>query len=233
MRDYFEWRFNLAPRVVFLHTVTTLAGLFTDISKELLPADLEVIHIADELLLKSVLAQGGLSPLIHRRVAEHAIAAEQAGAVAFQCTCSSISPCVDTVRPMVGIPVLKIDDPMVDEALRLGTRIAVVATALTTLKPTSELVHTRAADLGYSVQVETVLCEGAYAALLAGEVATHDAIVRRYLMGLMERNEVIILAQASMARVVEGIPPEEARIPILSSPRLAVMRLAGVLGSPA
>ncbi len=109
----------MAPRVVFLHTVTTLAGLFTNLSKELLPADLEVIHIADELLLKSVLAQGGLSPLIHRRVAEHAIAAEEAGAAAFQCTCSSISPCVDTVRPLVGIPVLKIDDPMVDEALRL------------------------------------------------------------------------------------------------------------------
>ena len=42
----------MARRVVFLHTVPSLAGLFTDLSKELLPEDVEVIHIADELLLK-------------------------------------------------------------------------------------------------------------------------------------------------------------------------------------
>jgi Asp/Glu/hydantoin racemase len=209
---------------MFLHTVTSLAGLFTDLSKELLPRDIEVIHIADELLLKVVLNQGGLSPGIYRRVAEHAIAAEQAGAVAFQCTCSSISPCVDTVRPLVGIPVLKIDEPMVDEALRLGDRVAVLATAIATLKPTTDLVQTRAADLGCSVQVKPVLCDGAYAALLAGDLPTHDAIVRKYVMSLMDQNDVIILAQASMARVVDGIPPEEVRVPVLSSPRLAMGR---------
>ncbi len=219
----------MTRRVVFLHTITSLAGLFTNLSKELLPVDIEVIHIADELLLKNIQSQGGLSPAIHRRVAEHAIAAEHAGAVAFQCTCSSISPCVDTVRPLVGIPVLKIDEPMVDEALRLGNRVGVVATAPTTLKPTTDLVHTRATELGCSVKVEPVLCEGAYAALLAGDTSTHDAIVRKVVMGLMDRNDVIILAQASMARVVEGISPEEARVPILSSPRLAVKRLAEVL----
>lgn len=219
----------MARRVVFLHTITSLPGLFTELSEELLPADIEVIHIADELLLKSVLAQGGVSPGIHRRVAEHVIAAEQAGVVAFQCTCSSISPCVDGVRPLVGIPVLKIDEPMVDEALRLGSRVGVVATAPTTLRPTTELVQRRAAEMGRTVQVEPILCEDAYAALTGGDLATHDAIVRKYVMDLMDRVDVIILAQASMARVVEGISPEEIRVPILSSPRLAVKRLAEVL----
>jgi len=217
--------------VVFLHTVPSLAGLFTDLSKELLPEDVEVIHIADEVLLKSIQTQGGVSPAIRRRVAEHAIAAEQVGAVAFQCTCSSISPCVDSVRPLVSIPVLKVDEPMVDEALRLGTRVGVAATALTTLRPTTDLVQARAAELGCSVQVEPVLCEGAFAALVAGDTATHDAIVRKHVMDLMDRNDVVILAQASMARVLECISLEDARVPVLSSPRLAVRRLAEVLGS--
>jgi Asp/Glu/hydantoin racemase len=219
----------LTRRVVFLHTVPSLVGLFNNLAKELLPVDSEVIHIADELLLKCVLAQGGLSPFIHRRIAEHAIAAEQAGAVAVQCTCSSISPGVDIVRSLVGIPVLKIDDPMVEEALRLGTRVGVVATAPTTLKPTTGLVYTRAAEAGCRVQVEPVLCEGAYAALLAGDIPAHDAIVREYVLESTKRNDVILLAQASMARVAEGISPEEARVPILSSPRLAVKRLAELL----
>jgi Asp/Glu/hydantoin racemase len=217
--------------VVFLHTITSLAGLFNNLSKEYLPADIEVVHIADELLLKLIQTQGGVSPIVHRRVADHAIAAEQAGAVVFQCTCSSISPCVDTVSPLVGIPVLKIDDPMVGEALWLGRRVGVAATALTTLEPTTNLVHARAAAMGIAVQVEPILCEGAYAALLAGDLSTHDAIVRKHVMDLMDRNDVIILAQASMARVVEGISPDDAKVPILSSPRLAMKRLAEVLNS--
>jgi hypothetical protein len=47
----------------------------------------------------------------------------------------------------------------------------------------------------------------------------------------MDRNDVVILAQASMARVVEGISPDDAKVPILSSPRLAMKRLAEVLNS--
>ena len=219
-------------RVVYLHTVLSLTGLFADLSKELLSAEIDVIHIADELLLRNIQIQGGLSPAVHRRVAEHAIAAEQAGAIAFQCTCSSISPCVDTVRSMVGIPVLKIDEPMVDEALRIGTRVGVIATAPTTLKPTTDLVLSRSAELGRPVQVESVLCEGAYAALFAGNISGHDAIVWEYVKNLADRSDVLILAQASMARVVEVFSPDTVRVPILTSPRLAIKRLADVLNSP-
>lgn len=214
--------------LAFIHTVPSLVGLFNDLSKEFLP-DTEVFHIADEMLLKVVLAQGGLSPFIFQRVSDHAIAAERAGATAVQCTCSSISPCVDAARPLVGIPVLKIDEPMVNKALSTGSRIAIAATAPTTLKPTTELVHTRAAAMGKSVQVESILCEGAYAALFSGDAQKHDQIVEKVLRDLMMRNDVIILAQASMARVAQIIPTEEQRAPILSSPRLAMEHVRTVL----
>lgn len=220
----------MTQKIVYLHTVPALVGLFNDLSKELL-TDVEPIHIADELLLKLVLAQGGLSPFIFQRVAEHVIAAERAGASAVQCTCSSISPCVDAARSLVGIPVLKIDQPMVDEALRLGKRIGIAATAPTTLKPTTDLVHQRANFHQIEVEVEARLCEGAYQALFGGDTQTHDEIVRQNLRDLMARNDVIILAQASMARVADTIAPEERRVPILSSPRLAIEHLKQVLES--
>ena len=47
----------------------------------------------------------------------------------------------------------------------------------------------------------------------------------------MTRNDVVILAQASMARVANAIPAEEQKVPILSSPYLAVEALAGVLAN--
>ena len=211
-------------KLAFIHTIPSLVGLFTELSKELLPEDVEIFHIADEILLKTVLAQGGLSPFIYRRVAENVISAEDAGAHMVQLTCSSISPCADTAQLMVDIPVLKIDEPMVDRAIELGTRIGIAATAPTTLKPTTELVYDRARHFEKEVSVDLVLCTGAYSALFSGDTQTHDRIVRQYLMDLMSRNDVVILAQASMARVAEFIPSSEHVVPILSSPRLAMKR---------
>jgi Asp/Glu/hydantoin racemase len=216
-------------RLVFIHTVPSLVDLFTRLSRELLPPDAETWHIADEILLKVVLAQGGLSPFLHERVASHAVAAEETGATAVQLTCSSISPCAETARSRVHIPVLKIDEPMVDRALALGARIAVVATAPTTLGPTSDLLQARARALGKDIHVESRLAEGAYRALFGGDPEHHDAIVRDTLQDLSQRNDVILLAQASMARVADGLPEGALRCPILTSPRLALERVARVL----
>ena len=218
----------MKQKLAFVHTVPSLVGLFNELSKELLP-DVEVFHIADEMLLKVVLAQGGLSPFIFQRVAEHVVAAERAGATMVQCTCSSISPCVDASRPLVGVPVLKIDEPMVNAALGIGSRVGIAATAPTTLKPTTDLVRARADAMGVAVQVESVLCEGAYDALFSGNPLKHDQIVSEVLRRLMTRNDVIILAQASMARVAQAIPAEDQRVPILASPRLAMEHVRELL----
>ncbi len=219
----------MAKKLGFIHTVPSLVNLFNDLAREILPEDVEIFHIADEMLLKIVLAQGGLSPFIFRRVAEHVIAAEAAGASVVQLTCSSISPCADIAQSLVSIPVLKIDEPMVDRALALGERIGVAATAPTTLKPTTELVLARARAMNKAVQVDSVLCTGAYQALFSGDAEAHDRIVRQHLTDLMQRSDVILLAQASMARVVATIPPQEQLVPILSSPRLAIERARLVL----
>jgi Asp/Glu/hydantoin racemase len=219
----------MPKRLVFIHTIPSIVDLFARLSAEILPPGAEAWHVADEILLKIVLGQGGLSPFIHARVGEHVVSAESAGATAVQLTCSSISPCADTARELVGIPVLKVDEPMVDRALEMGDRIGVAATAPTTLRPTSELIETRAGAFGRMVQVEARLAEGAYAALFGGDSASHDAIVRETLQDLALRCDVILLAQASMARVVDSLPAGALLCPVLTSPRLAVERAARVL----
>ena len=219
----------MPKKLAYLHTVTSLVGLFTDLSKQLLPPDVEIFHMADELLLKTALAQGGLSPFLYRRVADNVRAAEEAGADAVQVTCSSIGPCVDMARTLVNIPVLRVDEPMVRQAISLGRRIGVAATATTTLKPTVDLVREQARLADREVTVEAVLCEGAYAALFGGRPEEHDRIVRGYLQALAGRVDVILLAQASMARVADSLPPDPKRVPILASPRLAVERARDVL----
>jgi hypothetical protein len=219
----------LSKRLVLLHTVTSLAGVFNDLCAEILPAGTEVWHVVDEILLKVVLAEGRMTPFIYRRVAEHAVAAEETGADAVMLTCSSVAPSVNVARSMIGIPMLRVDEAMVDQAISRGARIGVAATAPTTLGPTTELVQARSREVGRDVQVDAVLCEGAYDALFAGELEKHDRIVRDTLKELMTRNDVVLLAQASMAQVADTIPAEEQAAQILSSPRLAVERARDVL----
>jgi Asp/Glu/hydantoin racemase len=221
------------PRTIaFVHTVFPAFGIFDPLAKELLPRDTLIYHITDEILAKVVVAQGRLSPFLYRRVVEHAYASEQAGAELVQLTCSSISPCADVASATVGIPVLKIDVPMIEKAFTIGARIGVAATAMSALNPLTDLVRSHAALMGRQVQVESAFCEGAYAALFSrGDAETHDRIVRDTLKGLMAHNDVILLAQASMQRVADTIPAAEQTVPILASPRLAVEHLRDVLAA--
>ena len=219
-------------KIAFVHTVFPAFGIFDPLVKELLPKDMVVYHITDEILAKVVVAQGRLSPFLYRRVAEHAHAAEQAGAELVQLTCSSISPCADIATAMVGIPVLKIDVPMIDKAFTIGTRIGVAATAISALNPLVDLVRSRAELMDKNVQVEPAFCEGAYAALFSrGDAETHDRIVRDTLKGLMSRSDVVLLAQASMQRVSDTIPAAEQTAPILATPRLAIEHLRAMLAA--
>ncbi len=64
---------------------------------------------------------------------------------------------------------------------------------------------------------------------MSGDSAAHDQLVAKALGELATQVDVIALAQASMARVVDGLPPDELRVPILASPPLAIDYLATIL----
>jgi Asp/Glu/hydantoin racemase len=218
----------MTRRIVFVHTVLSVVSQFADLARELLPADVEAWHIADELLAKVVVAQGRLSPFIYARVTDHARAAQEAGAGLVQLTCSSISPCADAAAAQAGIPVLKIDAPMAERAIALGRRIGVAATAPTALGPTTELIRQRAKATGRSVDVRPVLCEAAYAYLSSGDLEAYNRAIRETIGEMVRENDVVVLAQASMAQAAQDLNPAPP-VPILTSPRLAVEQLASLV----
>jgi len=127
------------------------------------------------------------------------------------------------------VPVLRVDQPMADQAVRSGRRIGVIATLTTTLNPTADLVRRRAALAGKPVEIATRLCAGAFEALMGGDAAQHDSLVASALRDLSQQVDVILLAQASMARVVDTLGAADRRMPILASPGIAVDYLATVL----
>ena len=211
-----------------VHTSATLVPVFGQLCKAKLP-NVEVFNIADDSLVKGIMAAGHLTAQISRRVAGYLESAELAGADYILVTCSSIGPAVEAAAKLIGVPVLRVDQPMADQAVQTGKHIGVIATLRTTLEPTADLIERRAEKAGRQIKLTSRLCEGAFDALMNGDAAKHDALVAGALKELSQSADVIVLAQASMARVEEGLAPADKRVPILASPGIAVDYLATIL----
>jgi len=211
-----------------VHTSATLVPVFAQLCKEKLPGA-ETFNIVDDSLVKGIMAAGTITPQISARVANYLKSAESAGADQILVTCSSIGPAVEAAAQVIGVPVLRVDQPMADKAVQTGKKIGVVATLRTTLEPTADLIQRRAEKAGRQIELTSRLCEGAFEALMSGDAAKHDALVAAALKDLSRQVDVIVLAQASMARVVDGLSAADKRVPILASPAIAVDYLATIL----
>jgi Asp/Glu/hydantoin racemase len=212
-----------------IHTSATLVDVFRALCKEHLPG-VETFNIVDDSLIKNTIADGSMSPSTARRVVDHIGSAEAAGADHILVTCSSIGAAVEAAVPLTGVPVTRVDAPMADHAVALGRRIGVIATLRTTLEPTADLVRRRAAAAGRDIDLTSVLCDGAFEALMSGNPEAHDHAVSEKLRKLATEVDSVVLAQASMARVVDGLTAAERPVPILASPPLAMAYLVTVLG---
>ena len=214
--------------LALIHTSATLVPVFAQLCKAQLP-EVDTFNIVDDSLVRTIGLKGGLTADVARRVQAYITSAEAGGANHILVTCSSIGPAVEASAAFCSVPVLRVDQPMADAAVQMGARIGVIATLPTTLNPTSELVRRRAALAQRTTELTSVVVEGAFAALMAGDATAHDRLVTAALREMISRVDVIVLAQASMARVVEGLAPEDRRIPILASPPLAIAHLAKLL----
>jgi Asp/Glu/hydantoin racemase len=219
-------------RVVLVHTVTGLVPVFQDLA-EALPGDVKVSNIVDESLLEDAIGAGGLTPSVNRRVVDHILSAADSGAVAVLATCSSIGPAVEIASQLVGVPVLRVDEPMASAAVESGRRIGVLATVPSTLNPTVDLLRRCAERLEKDVELLPVLKDEAFTAIRSGDGARHDELIGEALLQLALQVDAIVLAQASMARVVATLEPGALSVPVFSSPSSGMARLASVLAEAA
>lgn len=211
-----------------IHTSATLVPVFAELCNKYLP-HVKVFNIVDDSLIKNTIACGELTKSTSKRVVNYAASAEEAGADFILYTCSSIGPAVEAAAALTGVPVLRVDQPMADQAVQSGKKIGVIATLSTTLAPTSDLVRRRAIAANKDIELKSILCEGAFEALMSGDAATHDKKVGDALKQLVKEVDVIVLAQASMGRVVDTLDEADKKIPILASPAIAIQHLATIL----
>jgi Asp/Glu/hydantoin racemase len=218
------------PRALtFIHTVTTLAATFDTLLREKLPG-WQPSAIVDESLLRTTIARGELTPATLRRCLTQIWQAVDSGAEAVVVTCSSLGPAVEAARPFCPVPLFRIDEGMAVAAVAAGPRIGVLGTLSTTLAPTTDLIRMVAARTGQDDrQVTSRIAEGAFQRLQAGDAAAHDAAVASALRLLAPECDVIVLAQASMARAAAAAG--DLGRPVLTSPELGISYIADRLSA--
>jgi aspartate/glutamate racemase len=183
-----------------------------------------VINFVDDSILPELAENGGDIRSVEARLVSYARFAEQAGAEVILEACSSVGEVAAQMQAAVSVPVVRIDEAMAEAAVRGGRRIGVAATLATTLEPTLRLLRAKAESIGKVIELEPCLAAEAYQRLMAGDQTGHDDFLAAALAGLAGQVDVIVLAQASMARVIPRLP-ESGRGKVLTSPRLAMERV--------
>lgn len=216
----------MAKTLAVIHTTPLTVDSLKKLAAEYLP-DYEVINFVDDSILPQLGRNGGKVEEVEDRLIQYAKYAEQAGADVILNACSSVGEVVAKAKAHLTIPIVRIDEAMAEQAIARGSKIGVIATLSTTLNPTTRLLQEKAEAGGKQVEIEPVLAEEAYKRLISGDQKGHDEVLADKLRELSSRTDVVVLAQASMARAVKKLPPEEQG-KFLTSPELGMARVQHV-----
>jgi rhodanese-related sulfurtransferase len=173
------------------------------------------MNLLDDSLSADLAQAGALDERMDERFVALAGYALSTGAAGILFTCSAFGPCIDAVkRRWPDVPVLKPNEAMIDEALRIGGRIGLVASFAPTLT-------SMPAEFPAGTELRPVLAEGALDALNRGDVATHDRLVAEAAARIASGCDAIALAQLSLARAAPAVA-SAVTIPVLTTPASAV-----------
>ena len=214
-------------KIVLLQTSMVSFKTFNDLFHEIIP-EAHISNLVDEDLLNTLNLNKGITSSIIQRISQYCIFAEAAGADLIFSQCSSTREGVECARRMVNIPIVMVDDGMAEQAIAMGARIGVAATAAATLKPTASALSQAATKEGKTIEVKTYLADGALDVLMKeGNRDKHDKLVLDLLKRAEKENDVIVLAQGSMVTLEPYL--SQIAVPVLTSPRLGVQRARKIL----
>jgi Asp/Glu/hydantoin racemase len=211
-----------------VHAVLPALGPMRDVLARRLP-DVRLINLLDEGLLSEAERLGGLVPETLDRMENVIGLLQKAQVDAVLLTCTAYSTAVPEMQRRFGaLPIMAVDQTMVDKAITLGKRIGVLATVQAGLDQQVVLLNEAAARAGTTIEIIPSFHATAMDALRSGDRDAHDGILLDALPGLLERVDVVLLAQVSMSPLVAKLPANLPK-PVLSSPELAADRLIEIL----
>jgi hypothetical protein len=217
---------KVAPRVALVSSTRAVFAPMEAAFHEEFP-QAQVLHLLDETLIEDFRREGGLSPHSRHKALQMALTAQEGGVDAILVTCSTLSPSVDDFRPFLKIPIVKIDEPVIEEVVRKAGKIGLLATAETVLKSVEPLVVKKAAEIGRRISVRRFIKGDVWPILQRDPAAFYRAIAGAATEAAQEC-QAVILTQVSIAPGREFAQKKE-RKKIFASPTYAVQALRRIL----
>jgi aspartate/glutamate racemase len=191
--------------------------------------EVSVMHLCDDTIQRDNIRAGvGVIPKRNYfKFAQYAHNLEEAGADMILLACSTFNYAAELARPMIDIPIMQIDRPMMELAVRQGTRVGMLATLATTVPSSERLLRIVAAEQKKPVEITTVLREEAFRAIQKGDAATHNAMLLEEIDKLSGKVDVIVMAQLSMSALAPQL--NNTRVPVYNSGSTCFARLHELL----
>jgi len=183
----------------------------------------ETVNLLDDGLSRDLERRGALEGPMTERIGALAAYASGLGADGILYTCSAFGQAIEKARAGSRIPVLKPNEAMLEAALAVGRRIALVATFAPTIASMTGELEALGRYRGIEVAITPLFVPGAMQALDAGDGATHDRLVADAVRPLAG-HDAVLLAQFSMARAAPAVAAAIGGT-VLTSPETAVAKL--------
>ena len=218
-------------KVGLVYTSTT-PELIADVEREVrkeLGGEVELLSLKDPSILADIREAGYVTSAPAARLIGMYMQAVEQGVDAILNLCSSVgevADCAQDTARYLGVPIVRVDEEMCREAVRLGRRIGVMATLSTTLTPTKNTVFRVAREMGAHVELVDCLVDGAFG-------LDQDQFRQRLkdaAADIIDRVDVVVLAQGSMA-YAESYLHDIYGKPFLGSPRFGAAALKAALQS--
>lgn len=183
--------------------------------QEKLPG-VRVTYITDDTVLADVREAGSPTPAVIERTILYTMAAARAGADLILFSCSTMGDVAELCQKFSGVPVVRIDEPMAREAVRLGSHIALISTLMTTQAPSRRLIERLGREAGMEMRVESCVQQDAWEALVRGDSKTHNDILLQKIRELDAKGfDAIVMAQVSMRALLPDL--KDVKTPLLCS----------------
>ena len=192
-------------RIAIIHALRHSAPPIEAAFARLWP-EARLMNLIDDSLSADLARDGRLTEDMTRRFLTLARYAASTGAQGILFSCSAFGPPIETcARDLAPMPVLKPNEAMIEEAVKHGSRIGLLATLV------------------------PKLAEGALAALDRGDAAKHGRLAAEAARALADC-DAIALGQFSLARAAPLVAQVTGK-PVLTTPESAVRKLKALLAA--
>ncbi|MGC8972279.1 MAG: aspartate/glutamate racemase family protein [bacterium] len=216
--------------VGLIHASSITIPIARPFIQEIIP-EVQIMHLCDDTIQRDNLAAGvGVIPKINYfKFATYAHFLEEAKVDLIVLMCSTFNRAVEYARPMINVPMLQIDRPMMELAVKTGKRIGLLATLPTTVPSSERLLKTVAEEMSKEIEIKTVLSSEAFKELEKGNIEKHNEILLEEVDKLSKEVDCICMAQISMSVLESRLI--NVRVPVYNSGRTGFTKVREILES--